>query len=415
MLLQVVTARDGGEEIALSSLVHNPLCLKALKRYFNPKPVQSSTRKLPKTNPYRMTSSLRGHKSRGVPRSHSPYDAPGRRKHLAPMALPTDPATNTDNVPSTATTSGAASTSSASVATPLSQSIDDTALVNMISQLVKKQIKEELSKDPSLQFKEPPDTGSDVTTSSTLSEGKQAAAKETNNNGVDVEATLIRAQPDCSTINLPQLPPLPRPVSPQVFPPLKPLSPMFPGLVGEEESTSAQQEKKTPSNKPLGSFVSIMSSLVNNWTCIVATLLGKCIPIGGEPGEIPCSETNTENSAQAIDYFIQEMLYNCDHVTVETFTDLIITKLNEGFAASKWTLDDVINLEHGNCVMTEANISLIISMKFVHSLVRLLAVELSDSVIIGEGENSERNGKSKNLITLIKLVHLYVGGTVCVV
>ena len=213
--------------------------------------------------------------------------------------------------------------------------------------------------------------------------------------------TLIRAQPDCSTINPSQLPSLPRP-----------LSPMFPGLIGEGESTSAHEEKGIPSvNKPQGGFVSIMSSLVNNWTCTVATLLGKWIPGDEALGEIPSSEINAEYSAQAMDYFIQQMLYNCDHVTVESFTDLIITKLNEGFATSKWTLDDVLHLEHGSCTMTETNVALIVGMKYVHCLVRLLAVELSDPVIIGEGENGNYNSRSKNLTVLLKLVCV---GCVCV-
>jgi len=395
LLLQVITARDAAGETALSSLVHNPLCIKALKHFFTPK---SNTKKLPKTNPYRMTS-LRSHRTRGGPRSHSPYDVPGHRKQFAPIALPTDAATNTHDMPSTGTTgAGTASTSSASE-TPLGQSLNDTALVNMISQLVKKQIKEELSKDPSLQLKIPTDTGNDVTTSSASSEEKQATDKESKSDdsmhaeNSDAKApTLIRAQPDCSTLQPPSL--------------ARPLSPMFPGLIGEGESISVQEEKKTPSvNKPQGGFVSIMLSLVNNWTCVVATLLGKWIPT---EGEMSSSEISTEYSAQAVDYFIQQMLYNCDHVTVESFTDLIITKLNEGFATNKWTLDDVLHLEHGSLTMTESNVALIVGMKYIHSLVRLLAVELSDPVIIGDGENSDNSSRSKNLMVLLKLVCVYM-------
>ena len=51
--------------------------------------------------------------------------------------------------------------------------------------------------------------------------------------------------------------------------------------------------------------------------------------------------------------------------------------------------------------VTEDNVALIVAKKFLHSLVRLLAIELSDPVIGGE-ETSERANKNKTAIVLIQ-------------
>ena len=206
---------------------------------------------------------------------------------------------------------------------------------------------------------------------------------------------------DVSTINAPKL----QPDDGTIAATAPRLSPLFPHLAGEEDLKSPQQEERRPIHSPHNGYLSVLLSLTGNWSSLVTTILGKCLPSCGEaPRGIPSRSDNDdkmEYNSQLCDYFIQDLLYNCDYAVIESIADTIISKLNDGFAADKWTLDDVLQLENETCVVTEANVALIVGKKFLHSLVRLLAIELSDPVIQGE-ETSERNNQNKNIMALIQ-------------
>jgi len=172
------------------------------------------------------------------------------------------------------------------------------------------------------------------------------------------------------------------------------LSPMFPGLTTDEECKSEEDKKQTTGH------TDVLLSLTNNWPLIVTTILGTCVPSCGDEATDD-NNAKVEYSSQACDYFVQELLYNCDYLLAESIADTIIDQLNVGLAGDKWTLNDVLQLDDDSVVVTEVNVALVVGKKFLHSLVRLLAIELSDPIIGGE-EASERANKNKNVILLIQ-------------
>ena len=172
------------------------------------------------------------------------------------------------------------------------------------------------------------------------------------------------------------------------------LSPMFPGLTADEECKSQEDKKQTTSH------IDVLMSLTNNWPLIVTTIIGISVH-SCEKEPTADNDAKVKYSSQARDYFIQELLYNCDYSLAESIADTIIDQLNVGLASDKWTLDDVLQLEDDSVVVTEVNVALIVGKKFLHSLVRLLAIELSDPIIGGE-EAGERANKNKNVILLIQ-------------
>lgn len=181
------------------------------------------------------------------------------------------------------------------------------------------------------------------------------------------------------------------------------LSPLFPHLTGEDDSKP--QDTARGASTTATSYASVLLNLTANWSLIVTTILGISLPsCGEEPRGIPSDsddDIRAEYSSQACDYFIQDLLYNCDHTVAESIADTIIAKLNDGFAADRWSPDDVLRLEDDSVAITEVNVALIVGKKFLHSLVRLLAIELSDAVIGGDDTN-ERASKNKSVIVLIQ-------------
>lgn len=277
------------------------------------------------------------------------------------------------------TSNDVASLSSSEVVVPsLHQPQDTAAAISMVDQLVKKHIKEELSKD--IISKQPilPSSAVAAANIASCSDGTKIDDKQTEDVG---STNAPKPQPDDNMSSAAGR-----------------LSPLFPNLTGEDDSKSSQQGNKSTHS----GYISVLLSLTNNWPSIVTTILGKCLPSCGEgPRGIPTSSDNdirVEYSSQACDHFIQDLLYNCDYTVAESIADTIIAKLNDGFAVDRWTLDDVLQLEDETVVVTEDNVALIVGKKFLHSLVRLLAIELSDPVIGGD-EASER---TKSVIILIQ-------------
>lgn len=262
---------------------------------------------------------------------------------------------------------------------------DPTSVTNAVDQLVKKHVKEELSKDKT--DNQPTASPSPLTDSTTSGNSLQAEASGNNVQAEDVASNKIPKMESDDSV----------PVT------TGRLSPLFPHLTGEEDSKA--QEDKIPASSSHASYSSVLLSLTSNWSSIVTTILGICLPsCGEEPWGIPNDSDNeirVDYSSQGCDHFMQDLLYNCDHRVAESIADNIIGKLNDGFATDRWTLDDVLQLEDDTVVVTEVNVALIVGKKFLHSLVRLLAIELSDPVIGGE-EASERTNKNKSVITLIQ-------------
>jgi len=259
---------------------------------------------------------------------------------------------------------------------------DTNAVVSEVDQLVKKRIKEELSKD--ISGKQP---------SPAVVAGKAVdSASCSGSTKIDDELTE-----DVGSVDVPK-PQSDRSISSNVGR----LSPLFPNLTGEEDTKSSQQDDKKSNHN---CYISVLLSLTSDWSLIVTTILGKCLPSRGEePRGIPTGSDNNvkvEYSSQACDHFIQDLLYNCDYTVAESIADTIIAKLNDGFAVDRWTLDDVLQLEDETVVITEDNVALIVGKKFIHSLVRLLAIELSDPVTGGE-EAGEGTKKNKSVIVLIQ-------------
>lgn len=224
-----------------------------------------------------------------------------------------------------------------------------------------------------------------------------ATADKTLNSTTNISPVSVKQGSDVQTEDIGNNPP--KTMSDSTAYTVGSLSPLFPNLTGQEDSKLSQQEDKPP----VSSAQAILLSLTTNWSSIVATILGRCLPSCGEnPRGIPSdSDIKVEYNSQACDFFIQDMLYNCDYAVVESIADTIINQLNEGFAVNSWTLDDVLQLEDETVAVTENNVALIVSKKFLHSLVRLLAIELSDPVIEGE-ETNKRTNRTKNMIGLIQ-------------
>ena len=261
----------------------------------------------------------------------------------------------------------------------LCQPEDTSSVANMVDLVVPKHIKNELSKD----ITDKPQTASSVDITA------PAAAKAVNST-----ASVDTQTEDTASINIPKVQ-----LEDNIASSLGRLSPLFPNLTGEEEPKS--QEDKIPVTTTHTCHSSILLSLTNDWSLIVTTILGICVPsCGQEPRGIP-TDNRVEYSSQACDHFIQELLYNCDYTVAECIADTIISKLNDGLAVDRWTIDDVLQLEDDSVVVTEVNVALIVAKKFLHSLVRLLAIELSDPVIGGE-ETSERANKNKSVTVLIQ-------------
>lgn len=370
-----MTAKDWGGETVLASLVHNPTCLKALKSYFSCKTARSASKRLPRSNPYRMPSSLKHTRGRHSLRHYNPHNVESLL--LTPNASKTDTSTGKVN---DSTGEGIAQQNISEITVPsLCEPEDvssDTNVHCTVNQLVTKHVRCELLKDTAdkpdkLQTASPVDVTTTKVVNSTAS---------VNTNDIPVE-------------DIPEVH-----IGDNVTPPsIERLSPLFPNLSGEEDSKS--QEDKIPVTH--AGHSSILLSLTTDWSLIVTTILGICVPSCGEELRGIPTDNRVEYNSQACDHFMQELLYNCDYTVVESIADTIIGKLNDGLAGDQWTLDDVLQLEDESVAVTKDNVALVLAKKFLHSLVRLLAIELSDPVIGGE-ETSERANKNKNAIVLIQ-------------
>ena len=252
---------------------------------------------------------------------------------------------------------------------------DATSIANMVDQLVRKHVNEELSKDNA--EKQP------VTEAATVAKLESNTTPITTQ-AVEDDVSKVKTDDGIATTS-------------------GRLSPLFPNITGEDDSKP--QDKAHGASGTATNYASVLLSLTGNWSMIVTTILGICLPsCGEEPKGIPGDSDHNNKvdySSQACDYFIQDLLYNCDPTVAESIADTIITKLNDGFAADKWSLDEVLKLEDDNVEITEANVALIVGKKMLHSLVRLLAIELSDPIIGGE-EANERASKNKSVIVLIQ-------------
>ena len=363
---------DAGGETALASLVHNPACLKALKSFFSCKPARSASRKLPRGNPYRMTSSLKSTRGRHSLRPFNPHNI----ENLLSSSNVSTADTSSSKV-TEATVSSGTNQIPSEVVMPPSLPEDATSIANMVDQLVRKHVKEEIFGN---------NNEKQVTSSPPAAKPVQPANSITSVNINDVNVGTFNTEHEDGVATISGR-----------------LSPLFPNLTAGEDPKS--QEDKTTASHTHTSSIDVLLSLTSNWPLIVTSILGRCLPsCGEEPRGIPSDGDNSlrgEYSSQACDYFIQDLLYNCDYAVAESVADTIIAQLNDGFALDKWTLDDVLQLEDDSVVVTEANVALIVGKKFLHSLVRLLAMELSDPVIGGE-EASERVNKNKSVIVLIQ-------------
>ena len=372
-----MTAKDLGGETVLASLVHNPTCLKALKSFFLCRPTRSASKKLPRSNPYRMPSALKNARGRHSLRHYNPHNIESLLSSANSSVTDASTGKTTDS-----TSDGVAQQNASEVVVPsLCQPEGTSSVANMIDQLVKKHIKNELSKD--IIGGKQQTAASDVTTTATA----EVVTSTVDTDDTQAEDVVRIAIPNAQLEdNIPSAP-------------IGRLSPLFPNLTDEEDLKP--KEKKISVSTAHTDHTSILQRLTNNWSLIVTTILGICVPsCEEEPRGIP-TDHRVEYSSQACDHFIQELLYNCDYAVAECIGDTIIGKLNDGLAADRWTLDDVLQLEDEGVVVTEDNVALIVVKKFIHSIVRLLAIELSDPVIGGE-ENSERANKNKSVIVLIQ-------------
>ena len=362
----MVTAKDSGGETALISLVHNSACLKALKTFFSCKPVRSVSKKMPRSNPYRMTLSAKNsRRGRHGQRHYNPHNIDSL---LSSSATTHDTPTSKVTTP---TSNGVTNHTPSEVAMPTLPE-NAASIANMVDQLVRKHVNEELSKDDAEKHsatEEATDAKPVTNTTPLTTQAEDGISKIKTDDGVATTSGR--------------------------------LSPLFPTLTDEDKPQDVARGASTTAT----SYASVLLNLTGNWSLIVTTILGICLPFREEePRGIPGDGDNdirAEYSSQACDYFIQDLLYNCDHALAESIADTIITKLNEGFAADRWSPDDVLKLEDDSVVITEVNVALIVGKKFLHSLVRLLAIELSDPVIGGE-EVNERTSKNKSVVVLIQ-------------
>ena len=292
---------------------------------------------------------------------------------MTPNASTTDTSAGKAN---NSTVEGVTQQNPSEIIVPLSEPEETSSDSNvrcMVNQLLTKHVKNELSKDTTEKLQ---------TTTSPL----DVTATKTVNSTTSVNTSDTPAE------DIPEVQ-----AEDNVTPSIERLSPLFPSLSGEEDSKS--REDKIPVTHTGHS--GILLSLTTDWSLIVTTILGICVPSCGEEPRGISTDNRVEYNSQACDYFIQELLYNCDYTVAECLADTIISKLNYGLAGDQWTLDSVLQLEDESVAVTEDNVALIVAKKFLHSLVRLLAIELSDPVIGGE-ETNERANKNKSAIVLIQ-------------
>ena len=304
-----------GGETVLASLVHNPTCLKALKSYFSCKPARSASKKLPRNNPYRIPSSLKSTRGRHSQRHYNPHNIESLL--LTPNASTTDASTSK---PNDSTAEGVTQQNPSDVIVPLLCEPEEVSSDNnircMVDQLLTKHVRNELLKDTTDKLQTTPSSG--VTATKAINSTASVNASDTPVE--DVPGVQIEDN---------------------VTPSIERLSPLFPNLTGEEDSKSREDKIPVMHTGHSG----ILLSLTTDWSLIVTTILGICVPSCGEdPRGIP-TDDRVEYNSQACDYFMQELLYNCDYTVAECIADTIISKLNDGLAGDRWTLDGVLQLE----------------------------------------------------------------------
>ena len=178
----------------------------------------------------------------------------------------------------------------------------------------------------------------------------------------------------------------------------------------DDQPDTETSEQAAESEADIGA--KMLQVLVTNWPCIVATVLGfyppcvtkvtdnrttcTCTLEGPNAGDdsMECvssegSSTTLEfSSVHSIDSFITNLVLNCDDATIDTIVTTIVERMNSAVFKSADPMSqvdlsllsekvDFTKSPEEVCALNEHNTALLVGVRFMSSVVRLLALEHS--------------------------------------
>ena len=202
---------------------------------------------------------------------------------------------------------------------------------------------------------------------------------------------------------------------------------------GEEQQESDRGEQATDNDIDVGA--QMLQALVTNWPCIVATILGFYPPCVTKLVDRTCtledsnacdtlqesmegvSVKNCDNSSttlefstvHSVDSFVTNLILNCEDATIDTLVAAIVERMNSAVFKSTSSGNEIdlpllsesvdfTTPPEDVCALNEHNVSLLVGVRFMNSVVRLLGLEHS---------------RVKNAFVEMQQLRLSNAGTVC--
>ena len=160
----------------------------------------------------------------------------------------------------------------------------------------------------------------------------------------------------------------------------------------------------------------VLIQLAKSWPCIVATILGEW-PFGSPDGNTGGSDTRmgeepaqitslpSPSDACSVDALVQSLLAHADESVLLSFVETIVEAMNRH--AADLSLETVLNSQTLSAPLSRANVAFSVGLRFLRSVVRQMAIHLSQSSLsyidlrtrVGgsNGVSSLRSGQSDNM------------------